>query len=233
MAKPDGLSSSSSSSKAKSALSSSSFSSASKTNGGASVSSSSGGGGGVSSAMTGSEAALKLKNLKGIHEDDGGDDESESGVQLPLDAQVMTFVLESMGAEKHDPRVVSQLQEFVHRYVTEILLDAQEYSLHADKQLTMELAEKRNSIPLPPISNEYGVRLPPLQYQLVTQEIDRQDQTSIGGSGMFALENSDDALLVGGAMSSSRPPLHPQAGSEGSRNKRVARHQIPVNINQR
>lgn len=42
-------------------------------------------------------------------------------------------------------------------------------------QLTMELADKRNSIPLPPISNEYGVRLPPLQYQLVTQESDRQD----------------------------------------------------------
>lgn len=42
-------------------------------------------------------------------------------------------------------------------------------------QLTMELAEKRNSIPLPPISNEYGVRLPPLQFQLVTQESDRQD----------------------------------------------------------
>uniref|UniRef100_K3WRJ4 Transcription initiation factor TFIID subunit 12 domain-containing protein n=1 Tax=Globisporangium ultimum (strain ATCC 200006 / CBS 805.95 / DAOM BR144) TaxID=431595 RepID=K3WRJ4_GLOUD len=252
MAKPDGLSSSSSS-KAKSASSSSSFSSASKANGGASVSSSSGGGG-VSSAMTGSEAALKLKNLKGIHEDDGGDDESESGVQLPLDAQVMAFVLESMGAEKHDPRVVNQLQEFVHRYVTEILLDAQEYSLYADKQvldaddirlaiasrlnhhyaqLTMELAEKRNSIPLPPISNEYGVRLPPLQYQLVTQEIDRQDRTSIGGSGMLALENADDALMGGDVMSSSRPPLHPQAGGEGSRNKRVARHQIPININQR
>jgi hypothetical protein len=43
----------------------------------------------------------------------------------------------------------------------------------------MELAEKRNSIPLPPISNEYGVRLPPLQYQLVTQEIDRQDRVRV------------------------------------------------------
>ena len=39
----------------------------------------------------------------------------------------------------------------------------------------MELADKRNSISLPPISNEYGVRLPPLQYQLVTKESDRQD----------------------------------------------------------
>lgn len=43
-------------------------------------------------------------------------------------------------------------------------------------KLMMELAEKRNSIPLPPISNEYGVRLPPMQYQLVTQESERQDQ---------------------------------------------------------
>lgn len=39
----------------------------------------------------------------------------------------------------------------------------------------MELAHKRNSVPLPRISSEYGVRLPPPQYQLVTQESERQD----------------------------------------------------------
>jgi len=43
----------------------------------------------------------------------------------------------------------------------------------------MELADKRNSIPLPPVSNEYGVRLPPLQYQLVTKESDRQDTVGL------------------------------------------------------
>lgn len=93
----------------------------------------------------------------------------------------------------------------------------------------MELAEKRNSIPLPPISNEYGVRLPPLQYQLVTQESDRQDSVRAIGDGMFALENTDGTTF-GGAMTS-RPPLHPQG--EGSRNKRVVRNPIPININQR
>lgn len=43
----------------------------------------------------------------------------------------------------------------------------------------MELAEKRNSIPLPPISNEYGVRLPPPEYQLVTHESERQDPVRV------------------------------------------------------
>lgn len=49
-------------------------------------------------------------------------------------------------------------------------------NVSVQSKLMMELAEKRNSIPLPPISNEYGVRLPPMQYQLVTQESERQDQ---------------------------------------------------------
>lgn len=81
--------------------------------------------GGVAS---GTEAALKLKNLKGIHEDDGANDERDAAEQLPMDAQVMKLILASMGAERHDPRVVSQLQEFVHRtsicfdYLTACLL---------------------------------------------------------------------------------------------------------------
>lgn len=121
MGKSDGLSGTSAalsggSGKPKSS-SSSSAAALAKANGsgGLSSSSSSGGPGGLNSAMIGSEAALKLKNLKGIHEDDGDNDESDAAEQLPMDAQVIKFILESMGAEKHDPRVVNQLQEFVHR----------------------------------------------------------------------------------------------------------------------
>lgn len=118
MGKSDGLSGASSSLSSGSGKSKSSSSSSAaalaRANGSSSLSTSSAGGGG-NSAMIGSEAALKLKNLKGIHEDDGGDDESDAAEQLPMDAQVMKFILESMGAEKHDPRVVNQLQEFVHR----------------------------------------------------------------------------------------------------------------------
>lgn len=67
------------------------------------------------SPSAGSEATLKMKNLKGIHEDDGGDSDVAPNDLQPLDAQVLRFILESMGAERHEPRVVNQLQEFVHR----------------------------------------------------------------------------------------------------------------------
>jgi hypothetical protein len=62
-----------------------------------------------------SDAALKLKHVKGIHEDDGDDGDDGASDARPLDAQVMALLLESMGADKHEPRVVDQLQEFVHR----------------------------------------------------------------------------------------------------------------------
>lgn len=64
----------------------------------------------------GNEAAsLKMRNLKDIHEDDGADGEQASADAQPLDALAMQRVLASMGADKFEPRVVSQLQEFAHR----------------------------------------------------------------------------------------------------------------------
>lgn len=96
----------------------------------------------------------------------------------------------------------------------------------------MELADKRNSVPLPPISNEYGVRLPPVQFQLMTRESDRQEQAARASlrdaDGFSVTEDLDLAMMGNGvAFIGSRPPLHT---GEGSRNKRVARHQIPINL---
>ncbi|POM58968.1 TBP-associated factor [Phytophthora palmivora] len=162
----------------------------------------------------------------------------------------MQQLLESMGADKFEPRVVAQLQEFVHRYVTEILVDAQEYSMYADKQtidpddvrlaissrlnhhyaqvppreLMMELAEKRNSIPLPPISNEYGVRLPPLQHQLITKESERHEMKTPNTPRLDVT-----GFGAGIRTEAARPPMHPRI--EGSRNKKFARSPIPINLN--
>ncbi|KAF1793243.1 Histone-fold [Phytophthora cactorum] len=219
------------------------------------------------------------KGSKRLHEDDGDAYERDEGANVqPLDVLSMQQLLESMGADKFEPRVVAQLQEFVHRYVTDILVDAQEYSMYADKQveghrtrlqilssrtrrnavnfvlliqsidpddirlaissrlnhhyaqvppreLMMELADKRNIIPLPPISNEYGVRLPPLQYQLVTKESDRHEPKTpntprLGDTTGFGTGLRGDAA---------RPPIHPRI--EGSRNKKYARRPIPINLN--
>ncbi|KAE9008800.1 hypothetical protein PR003_g17850 [Phytophthora rubi] len=194
----------------------------------------------------------KAKTNKRLHEDEGDADERDGGANVqPLDVLSMQQLLESMGADKHEPRVVAQLQEFVHRYVTEILVDAQEYSMYAGKQtidqddvrlavssrlnhhyaqvpprdVMMELADKRNSIPLPPISNEYGVRLPPLQHQLVTKESDRQDPKTpntprLGDYAGFGAGIRGDVA---------RPPMHPRI--EGSRNKKFSRSPIPINLN--
>ncbi|ETV71179.1 hypothetical protein H257_13565 [Aphanomyces astaci] len=117
--------------------------------------------------------------------------------QEPEDVAVLKWILGSMGVDKYEPRVIPQLLEFVHRYTSEILVDAQEYSTFANKpaidaddirlaaasrlkhtyaqipsrELMMELAEKRNALPLPPIPSEYGVRLPPVEHQLTAENI--------------------------------------------------------------
>ncbi|KAL4169214.1 hypothetical protein KRP22_010137 [Phytophthora ramorum] len=194
----------------------------------------------------------KPRASKRLHEEEGDATERDEGADVqPLDVLSMQQLLESMGADKFEPRVVAQLQEFVHRYVTEILADAQEYSMYANKQtidpddirlaissrlnhhyaqvppreLMMELADKRNSIPLPSISNEYGVRLPPLQHQLITKESDRQDPKTpstprFGDVMGFGMGIRGDAA---------RPPMHPRL--EGSRNKKFSRSPIPINLN--
>lgn len=63
----------------------------------------------------GSDAKTKATN-KRLHEDEGDADEHDGGVNVqPLDVLSMEQLLESMGADKYEPRVVAQLQEFVHR----------------------------------------------------------------------------------------------------------------------
>ncbi|CAK4666295.1 hypothetical protein LEN26_015108 [Aphanomyces euteiches] len=133
-----------------------------------------------------------------LTDEDSVDDPAFSKEQQePEDVVVLKAILDSMGVEKYEPRVIPQLLEFVHRYTTDVLVDAQEYSTYANKpavdaddirlaamsrlnhtyaqmpsrELMMELAEKRNAIPLPPIPSEYGVRLPLMEHQLTTESI--------------------------------------------------------------
>ncbi|CAI5746101.1 unnamed protein product [Peronospora destructor] len=194
---------------------------------------------------------IVIKGTKRLYEDESDANERDEGANLqPLDVMSIQQLLQSMGADKYEPRVVAQLQEFMHRYVTEILVDAQEYSMYADKQtidpddirlaiasrlnhhyaqvpprdLMMELADKHNSIPLPPISNEYGVRLPPLQYQLITKEIHKQDQKTPNTPRL-----GDVTGFGGGIRGAARPPMHPRI--EGSHNKKFACSPIPINLN--
>ncbi|KAG2224164.1 hypothetical protein INT45_000179 [Circinella minor] len=104
----------------------------------------------------------------------------------PRDARIVSLILQSLGVENYDPRVVPQLLEFAHRYTTDVLQDALIYAEHANKndldlddiqlaiqgrvnhsftnpppkELLLELAEEKNKTPLPLIPEKYGVRLP-------------------------------------------------------------------------
>eukprot|EP00124_Ichthyophonus_hoferi_P003428 Ihof_evm4s296 gene=Ihof_evmTU4s296 len=122
------------------------------------------------------------------------EDESASLGPMPSQALVIRSILSSMGVDDYEPRVVNQLLEFAHRYVADVLEDAVVYSDHAGKQridvddvrlaiqsrvdysftgpppreFMMELAEKRNAVPLPPLKDAFGVHLPPERYWLST-----------------------------------------------------------------
>lgn len=111
---------------------------------------------------------------------------SQDPTSLPRDAKLTCLLLESLGVSEYDPLVIHQLLELSNRHVTQILTDAALYAEHADrkdisledcklalqgklsstftsppsKDFLLELAEKKNSIPLPQIPEKFGLRLP-------------------------------------------------------------------------
>lgn len=106
---------------------------------------------------------------------------------IPRDAKMVKTILESMGVTRCEPRVINQFLDLWYRYVVEVLGDAQTYSEHAGKpaidcddvklaiqsrvnssfqqppprEMLVDLAKARNSIPLPKIIGGYGISLPP------------------------------------------------------------------------
>jgi len=111
---------------------------------------------------------------------------------LPKDAQVMIAIMNDMGIHDFEPRVVNQLLEFSYRYISTMLEDAKIYAaharkntvdlddiriavqMHADHSLTsppprdllVEVAAKRNAIPLPIPKQCGGLSLPPERFCL-------------------------------------------------------------------
>lgn len=113
----------------------------------------------------------------------------------PRDARTVEEILKSMGVESYDPRVVTQLLELEHRYISDVLRESHALTEFADKpaidledvrlairskcaftftqppprEVTMRLAAERNAVPLPAIDQRAGVALPPPADQLTRQ----------------------------------------------------------------
>eukprot|EP01130_Rhizamoeba_saxonica_P019307 TRINITY_DN9944_c0_g1_i1.p1 TRINITY_DN9944_c0_g1~~TRINITY_DN9944_c0_g1_i1.p1 ORF type:complete len:146 (+),score=36.14 TRINITY_DN9944_c0_g1_i1:45-482(+) len=52
---------------------------------------------------------------------------------VPDDAKRIVLLLKSMGVDHWEPRVINQLLEFMHKYVSDVLVESQEYSSHAER----------------------------------------------------------------------------------------------------
>ncbi|KDO29267.1 hypothetical protein SPRG_19927 [Saprolegnia parasitica CBS 223.65] len=183
-------------------------------------------------------------------EDEANDAPATKEVHEPMDVALVKHILESMGVDKYEPRVVTQLLEFVHRYTTDVLVDAQEYSQYANKaeidaddvrlaamsrlnhayaqmparELMMELAEKRNAIPLPLIPNEYGVRLPPPELQLATDQIPFMSPHQ----QQHLMHHHDERMVDHASPATHHPPTTAQP--RGSRNIKFSASPIPISF---
>ncbi|GAA5900265.1 hypothetical protein JCM5296_003025 [Sporobolomyces johnsonii] len=116
---------------------------------------------------------------------------TSSNPVLPRDARLIALLLAANGAEDCEEGVVRMLVEFAHRYTSDVLTDSLMYAEHAragssstapvtpsiddirlavqartesaqvPKEFLLQLATTVNSVPLPPVPEVYGIRLPP------------------------------------------------------------------------
>ncbi|XP_059638548.1 transcription initiation factor TFIID subunit 9-like [Cornus florida] len=117
-----------------------------------------------------------------------GDDQD-----LPRDAKIVKTLLQSMGVDDYEPRVIHQFLELWYRHAVDLLTDAQAYSEHAGKvtidthdvklaiqstanfsfsqppprEVLLELARNRNKVPLPKSITNPGIPLPPDEDTLI------------------------------------------------------------------
>ncbi|EPZ35562.1 TFIID-31kDa-domain-containing protein [Rozella allomycis CSF55] len=123
-----------------------------------------------------------------------GTKNEQNQIQMPKDAQIIALLLKSVGIDSCEPGVIPQLLEFLYRYSTEVLQDAQIIADHAERedieakdvrlaiaqkvnhtftppptrQLLLDLAATRNAQPLPVINEKQGIRLPPERHCLLS-----------------------------------------------------------------
>ncbi|XP_065349530.1 transcription initiation factor TFIID subunit 9 [Cloeon dipterum] len=147
---------------------------------------------------------------------------SGNATRTPKDAQVVISMLSEAGITEFEPRVVNLLLEFTYRYTTSLLDESRVYCQHAKKKvidlddvkmaikmqtdkvntsapprdLLMEMAKSRNSIPLPPMKQQNGLRLPPDRFCLSscnyklqsTKKVSKTNSSLISSSGRGGMQ---------------------------------------------
>lgn len=120
--------------------------------------------------------------------DAAGSHPPQANAALPRDAKVVSMLLKNHGIDECEPKVLQMLMEYAYRYCTDVLQESLVYADHASRstdltvedvrlatqsiinisfllppsrEVTSQIANERNSIPLPPIENEDPIKLPP------------------------------------------------------------------------
>lgn len=71
-----------------------------------------------------------------------------SGPPLPRDAEVVVAILQSMGVERFEPRVLHQLMEFIHRYCAEVFQDGADFAEHSGRGGAIECEDVQLAVRL-------------------------------------------------------------------------------------
>jgi len=111
---------------------------------------------------------------------------------MPKNGKLVAAMLGSMNVNRFERRVIQQLMEIMHRYICDVLEEANSYKEHAEKpfidlddiklaaqarasfaftqppprELMVEMAQKKNATNLPPVPPDGSVHLPPPEHCL-------------------------------------------------------------------
>ncbi|TPX54806.1 hypothetical protein CcCBS67573_g09535 [Chytriomyces confervae] len=152
-------------------------------------------------------------------------------LELPRNARIVSLIMQAMDVTDYQPAVLPQLMEFVHRYVLDVVADAQLFADHAgrteidaddvrlaveakmshsftgapSKEVLASIAEAKNVAPLPVVNEKLGLRLPP----------ERNALTGLNFQILPRKPNFEDRLQKAAAAQTAanatlQPPVQPQ-----------------------
>lgn len=118
--------------------------------------------------------------------------------QQPSDITKVQQLLSSMGVEEFEPRVVNQLLDFMYKYVTEVLLDAEVYSEHAGKRSgQVDMDDVMLAIQA---RNKYSFAQPPTQdevFQMIDDlEINKKDMPKFQSKPGLLIPEEKDCITA-------------------------------------
>jgi len=199
------------------------------------------GGPGTSSSAAGSTGTTgnlidpnAINNQQGVEGAIG----DPSNQPTPKDGQVIIAIMNELGIHDYEPAVVTQLLEFVYRYVTDLVDDAAKMSQYAAKNqidgddmrlaiqmavdksmsgppprdILAEIASHKNSIALPQIRSHNGPRLPADRYSLIAPNY----RLRTGSGGVDGPQGSG-GIVLGTRPSYFQSTLAPQPSAMGQR----------------